>query len=82
MSTMNKQKTSILSNARKQRIQEVLSYQINIDNYRLAIEHIEQSGDADLGDFKKQLSDLLQAETLEQKKAKVILAVIEKQLGV
>lgn len=73
-------KQEILKNALEARHQEVLGYQINIDNYRLAIEHIDASGDADLFDFRDQLKGLLASEILEQKKAKVILAVIERQL--
>lgn len=73
-------KQEILLSAKEQRTQEVLAYQINIDNYTLAIQQIDESGDADLVDFRNRLADLLQSEKLEQKKAKVILDVVEKQL--
>ena len=76
------EKIEILKSAHEQRINEVLSYQINIDNYKLAIKHIEQSGDADLTEFRGQLERLLSSEIIEQKKAKVMLAVIEQQLEV
>jgi len=73
-------KKEILESALAARQQEVLGYQINIDNYRLAIEHIDAGRDPDLVEFREQLSSLLVSEIIEQKKAKVILAVIEKQL--
>jgi len=76
---MNKQ--DILKQALDARDQEVLGYQINIDNYRLAIEHIKASGDKDLDEFLDQLNGLLASELLEQKKAKVMQAVIAQQIG-
>lgn len=41
---------------------------------------IEEGEDAQLDDFKSQLSNLLEAEMLEQKKSKIMLRVIEKRL--
>lgn len=73
-------KKQILESALAGRDQELLGYQINIDNYTLAIQHIEASGDRELDDFKDKLSSLLKTELLEQKKAKVIRDVIAKQL--
>jgi hypothetical protein len=76
-------KTEILTQARTARAQEVLGYQINIDNYTLAIAHIDAMPDAEkaeLAPFREQLSGLLQSEILEQKKAKVMLAVMHQQL--
>jgi hypothetical protein len=67
------------------REQEVMHYQINIDNYTLALEHIAAMGDderAELAGFVEQLSGLLASEKLEQKKAKVMLAVLRSQLNV
>lgn len=74
--------TEILKQALEARNQEVMGYQINIDNYTLAIKHIEASGDAELDAFKEQLTKLLASEILEQKKAKVMQAVIKQQLEV
>jgi len=74
-------KKEILLAALEQRQQEVLGYQINIDNYTLAVKHIDSLGDPELQDFKGNLIELLATEKLEQKKAKVILAVIERQLA-
>lgn len=76
-------KHEILKNALVARQDEVLHYQINIDNYVLALAHIDQMSDADraeLADFRARLLDLLKSEMHEQKKAKVMLAVIQQQL--
>lgn len=73
---MNKQE--ILSQALAAREDEVLQYQINIDNYKRAIE--KSSADPSLIEFTGQLSDLLQSSEYEQKKAKIMLEVIKEQL--
>ena len=70
-------KKEILKSALAARQQEVSEYQINIDNYRLAIEEI--GDDVDLQEFKSQLCELLRTSLLEQKKAKIMLRVIEMQ---
>jgi hypothetical protein len=65
------------------RIQEVMHYQINIDNYTLALENIaDMNADdrAELSGFADQLRGLLASEKLEQKKAKVMLMVLQQQL--
>jgi predicted esterase YcpF (UPF0227 family) len=77
---MNKQE--ILTKALEARHEEIMNYQINIDNYTLAVEHINASGDEDLIDFAEKLNQLLRTEKIEQKKAKVIRDVIQKQLEV
>ena len=74
-------KQEILTQALAARQQEIMHYQINIDNYTLAIEHITASGDADLDSFKQHLTSLLATEKLEQKKARVIHDVIQQQLA-
>lgn len=74
-------KHEILSTALQARDSEIFGYQLNIDNYRLAIEHIKASGDPDLGEFQAQLEALLASEILEQKKAKVMHGVISAQLA-
>ena len=76
-------KQTILKQAFEARKDEVLGYQINIDNYTLAIAHIDQMPEAErveLAGFKETLAGLLKSEVLEQKKAKVMLNVIEQQL--
>lgn len=65
------------------REQEVMHYQINIDNYTLALAEIENMSPddrAELSAFSEQLRNLLSSEKLEQKKAKIMLAVIKKQM--
>lgn len=75
---MNKQ--TILEGALKGREEEVFHYQINIDNYTLALQDLKVMNDPQLAPFAQQLQQLLAAEILEQKKAMVMLGVIKKQL--
>ena len=65
------------------REQEVEYYQINIDNYTIALDEISKLPDderAELSGFAEQLTGLLASERLEQKKAKIMLAVIKRQI--
>ena len=65
------------------RIQEVMHYQINVDNYRIALEEISKMSNDDkamLSGFSDQLRTLLASETLEQKKAQVMMTVLQKQV--
>lgn len=71
-------KYEILTDAATQREQEILEYQINIDNYVLAIELAKE--DPDLTSFVIHLKDLLSSSILEQKKAKIIYQVVVNQL--
>lgn len=76
-------KRQILEEAKTTRIEEVLTYQINIDNYKLALLEIEKSSEEDkllLSTFKEQLLELLKSSLLEQKKANIMLTVISNQL--
>lgn len=68
----------LLQNALDARQREVTEYQVNIDNFRLAIDRIAQ--DEQLQAFKDQLRVLLETSTLEQRKAQVMLDVIKDQL--
>ena len=73
----------ILQTALTAREQEVMHYQINIDNYSLALEQIASLPSderAELADFANQLKSLLTSERLEQKKAKIMLSVVKQQL--
>ena len=72
-------KTEILTEALKAREEEVLHYQINIDNYVRAIIRAKQ--DPDLADFVIRLEELLSSSRLEQKKAIIMRDVIRDQLG-
>jgi hypothetical protein len=79
----NMSREEILKTSLETRENEVMHYQINIDNYTLALQEIETlSADerAELSGFTEQLRTLLTSEKLEQKKAKIMLAVIKKQM--
>lgn len=67
----------ILTAALDARIKEVTEYQVNIDNYRLAIERI--GDDEELQPFKQQIQTLLASSLLEQRKAQIMLDVIRVQ---
>jgi hypothetical protein len=68
----------ILTSALDARIREVTEYQVNIDNFRLAIERIGE--DPDLQQFKEQLQGLLSSSITEQRKAQIMLDVVKSQL--
>ena len=75
-------KLEILSAAVEQRRQDVMHYQINIDNYRAAIAEIDTNyaGDASVAPFREQLCELLRTSLIEQTKERIMLTVIERQL--
>jgi hypothetical protein len=79
--------TEILATNLAARDEEVLGYQINIDNYRLAIAKIaiEHTGDSALDqamqEFAQQLEESLQQNIIEQRKAIIIRDVIADQLA-
>lgn len=81
-------KSEILTEALSARKDEILGYQINIDNYRLAMEKIDREHggttelDAAMREFRQQLDGLLQSSLIEQRKAQIIHDVIEMQLEV
>jgi hypothetical protein len=78
-----KTRKEILAINLEARIQEVMHYQINIDNYTLALEHIAAmtvDECTELVGFVDQLTSLLASEKLEQKKAKVMLEVFRRQI--
>lgn len=76
----------ILRAALDARDNEILEYQINIDNFRLAIEKIseEHQGHSEIDlamrDFSTSLQALLVESSIEQKKAQIIRSVIKAQL--
>lgn len=73
----------ILKSSLDARIQEVMHYQINIDNYRIALEEISKMSDDDramLSGFSDQLRTLMTSEKLEQKKAQIMLTVLKQQV--
>lgn len=71
-------KKEILKSSLEARIKEVVEYQINIDNFTLAIEKI--GDDIELVEFKNNLKNLLKSSILEQRKAKIMLEVIQDQV--
>lgn len=81
--TENQTREEILKSSLDARVQEVMHYQINIDNYRIALDEIGKLPDderAELSGFTEQLRTLLSSEKLEQKKAQIMLAVIKQQV--
>jgi hypothetical protein len=74
----------ILASSLTAREAEVMHYQINIDNYTLAFEEINKlppDERLELTAFTEQLHTLYASEKLEQKKAKIMLNVIKRQVG-
>jgi hypothetical protein len=82
--TQPQTREEILKSSLDARIQEVMHYQINIDNYTLALEEISKlppDERHELSAFTEQLHTLFASEKIEQKKAKIMLAVIKQQVG-
>jgi hypothetical protein len=75
-------KTETLQSALAGREDEILGYQINIDNYVRAIEKInaEHADNPAMIEFRDKLADLLQSSRTEQLKAIIIRDVIADQL--
>ena len=79
-----KTREEILQTNLDARQQEVMHYQINIDNYTLALANIAAMAADERSEllvFADQLTGLLASERMEQKKAKVMLEVLCQQLG-
>lgn len=76
-------KIEILRSNADARRQEVMNYQFNIDNFRLAIAKIEAEhlGNPAMVEFANQLRNLLASNEVEQLKEKIMLEVLEMQLG-
>ena len=77
---MNKLET--LQSALQGRNDEILGYQINIDNYARAIDKInaEHANNPAMIEFRDRLSDMLESNKTEQLKAIIIRDVIADQL--
>lgn len=84
MDELETERLQMLEDSAKQRRREIMHYQINIDNYRLALKEIQDnhSGDLNMVEFAKQLQGLLNSSIIEQTKEKILLKVIEKQLPI
>jgi hypothetical protein len=83
MTYVNNAKNDTLHDALIAREQEIEYYQINITNYKLAIEEIGKlppSEQEELSEFSSQLKELLRTEIMEQKKSKIMLSVIRQQV--
>ena len=81
--TFSSLRKEIIQSAFNARLQEIMHYQINIDNYTLALQEIESLPEVErieLEGFAEQLRGLLASEVIEQKKAKIMLTVIKKQV--
>lgn len=78
---MNKLET--LKTNLEARINEVGEYQINIDNYTLAIAKIESeyAGNSAIVEFGERLKEMLEQHKIEQLKAIIIRDVIADQLA-
>lgn len=76
------EKLNILKRTKEHREKEILMYQINIDNYRLALEEIQNNytNMEEIKPFAEHLKSLLQSSIVEQTKEKIMLKVIEDQL--
>jgi len=76
-------KFELLSQAKEMREREVLEYQINIDNFKIALQNIaampaeERQG---VAEFEAQLNKLLNDNLREQKKSQIMLDAINMQL--
>lgn len=69
----------ILTQSIEARENNIMGYQINIDNYRAAIVDIE-ANHPDLATFADELRQRLDAELYEQRKEQVMLAAIKANL--
>jgi hypothetical protein len=83
MIDLENERITILKSAAKSRTREVMHYQINIDNYRLAIIEIDEkyADDPALMDFRNNLSRLYVECIVEQKKEQIMLDIINRQIG-
>jgi len=75
---MNTYHREILTSALEARTKEVTEYQVNITNFSLAIKHI--GDDPELQEFKANLQELLASSAFEQRKAQIMLDVVQSQL--
>ena len=76
-------KLEALRTALESRIQEVMEYQINIDNFARAIAKIdsEYADEPNLVPFRENLTNLLESNKAEQLKAIIIRDVIAEQVA-
>jgi hypothetical protein len=82
MNNLETERKTMLAEAATHREREVMHHQINIDNYRIAMDEIAKNhaDDADLAAFANQLADLLASSIREQAKERIMLTAIRQQL--
>lgn len=76
----------VLVDAIQMRQNEILMYQINIDNYQSMLDTpYEPTGDADFDaemlEYRDKIAELLKSEKREQAKSKMVLTALETQLA-
>lgn len=83
MATLDEERIKILTDAYEHRQREVMHHQINIDNYRLALDEIaEKHPDSEvMAEFANRLRDLLASSIIEQAKEVIMRDVMAKQLA-
>lgn len=82
MTEIQPTKLQILTQNADMRRTSVETYQINIDNYTLAIADINANfvDDPDMQQFKARLEELLVSERREQNKERIMLRALEAQI--
>jgi hypothetical protein len=73
---LKEKRKEIVLGALEARKIEWLDYQINLENYELAL---SLAVDEDLQQFRDQLGELIRTTRIEQKKSKILLDVLTKQ---
>ena len=83
MSTLDEERIKIITDAYEHRKREVMHHQINIDNYRLALDEIAEKHPEDeaMAEFANRLRDLLASSIVEQAKEVIMRDVMAKQLA-
>ena len=83
MSETQPTKLQILTQNAEMRRQSVDSYQMNIDNYTLAVADINENfaDDPEMQAFKARLEELLVTERREQGKERIMLRALEAQIA-
>lgn len=76
------ERINILTAAAEHRRREIMNYQINIDNFRAAIDLIDEryTNNDHMQVFREQLQGLLESSLIEQTKEAIMLEVVENQL--
>lgn len=77
---MDPYQREILTNALEQRRKEIIEYQVNIDNYNIAIASITPDDEL-MQPFKEHLQSLLSSTIIEQRKSQIIFNAISQQLA-